>query len=127
MNVEYSGWTSEQGFFRFLIPLDEKREDYEIHLPDGRIVRQKTSFQDATYDWNHDDDIYTQFGAWFDWDGCGEFLTPVDLVSMVLEGKAEIPGIQNPLRRPTLDEKLHKADESKCLASKHLDCSPLER
>lgn len=113
MNVEYSGWREDLGFFRYLIALDEKREDYEIHRKNGRVGRQVTPFEELTYDWNNDGDIYPLFGAFFQWDNGRDFLTPVDMVSLVLEGEARIPGIENPLEKPSLNETLHQAQQRK--------------
>lgn len=113
MNVEYSGWREDCGFFCHKIYLDEKREDYEIHLKNGSVGRQVTPFQEFTYDWNHDDDVYPLFGAFFEFGTGRDFLTPVDMVSLLLEDKAEIPGMENPLKKPTLDERLSRADSRK--------------
>lgn len=112
MNVEYSGWKEDCGFFSFQIPVDETKEDYEIRLKNGSVFRQSSPFQAVTRDWNWDGDVYTRFGAYFAYDGGGgEFFTPEDMVSLVVHDGAEIPGITDPFKRPSLDEQICRADE----------------
>lgn len=114
MNVEYSGWSEAHGLFSFQIPVDETREDYEIRLKNGSVFKQNGPFQHVTRDWNCDGDVYTQFGAYFSYDGGGgEFFTPDDLVSLVVHNGAEIPGIQDPFKRPSLDEQIGRADSNR--------------
>jgi len=91
MFVEYSGWSKDLGPFHCKIFVDENKTDYEIHFSNGAIAKQNTPFSEYTEDWNHDDDTYTLFGAWFNrldkdgkFDG-GEFWTPVDMVSSVAD------------------------------------------
>lgn len=111
MNIRYSGYRENYGTFDVLIPVDETRQDYEIHMKNGQTGRQITPFQKATYDWNHDGEIYTLFGAWFDWNGSRDFITPVDMVSMVIDGDARIPGIEIPLA--SLDSQIQQANKQK--------------
>lgn len=113
MNIEYSGWHEDRGPFRFLIPVDEKKEDYEIHLKNGDVFVQDGPFHERTTDWNHDGDVYPQFGAFFQHDGRGEFLTPTDMVWMMVEEGARIPGIETPLISPSLDDKIQHAEDRK--------------
>lgn len=127
MNIRYSGYREDVGTFDIVIPVDETREDFEVHMKNGRIGRQITPFQEATYDWNHDGDVYTLFGAWFDWDGSRDFLTPVDMVSMVIDGDADIPGIARPFQHSSLDDQLRHADTQKFTASKPHDPSEFTR
>lgn len=111
MNIRYSGYRENYGTFDVLIPVDETRQDYEIQMKNGQIGRQVTPFQEATYDWNHDGDVYTLFGAWFDWNGSRDFITPVDMVSMVIDADATIPGIEIPL--VSLDSQIQQANAQK--------------
>lgn len=111
MNIRYSGYRENYGTFDVLIPVDETRQDYEIQMKNGQIGRQITPFQEATYDWNHDGEVYTLFGAWFDWNGSRDFMTPVDMVSMVIDGDARIPGIEIPL--VSLDSQIQQATVQK--------------
>ena len=110
MDVEYSGWNVERGFFSFQIPVDEHRKDYEIRMNNGSIYRQNTPFQTFTHDWNCDGDIYSSFGAFFNCDGRGEFFSVTDMVRLVVDGDAEIPGIENPLQHPPLDQQISRAN-----------------
>lgn len=115
MNIRYSGYRENYGTFDVLIPVDETRQDYEIQMKNGQIGRQITPFQEATYDWNHDGEVYTLFGAWFDWNGSCDFMTPVDMVSMVIDGDARIPGIEIPLA--SLDSQIQQANVQKTPSS----------
>ena len=93
MFVEYSGWTEELGAFCCKISFDETKTDFAVHFENGSVARQSGDFHNHTADWNHDGDIYSQFGAWFDYYDVngkftgGEFLTPVDLVRLALDAR----------------------------------------
>lgn len=117
MNIRYSGYRENYGTFDVLIPVDETRQDYEVQMKNGQIGRQVTPFQEATYDWNHDGDVYTLFGAWFDWNGSRDFITPVDMVSMVVDGDAKISGIEIPLA--SLDSQIQQANAQKAPSPNH--------
>ena len=54
-----------------------------------------SAFEYVTRDWNCDGDVYTLFGACFEGKyGGKDFYTPNNLVSMMLEGDAEIDSIK---------------------------------
>ena len=129
MYVEHSGWNKQHGAFRYHIFMDETRTDYEIHYQSGRVDKQSSPFQEQFADWNHDDDWYSQFGAWFehrDEDGNfkgGEFWTPEQLVRELLntmEGSAPsygdrivaVPGIEipPPEKRPALQDQIFSSE-----------------
>ena len=81
MYVNYSGWNETHGSFYCNIFVDETRQDYAIEYGDGTIAKQMSPFRHVTADWNHDGDVYTQFGAWFKGlYGGNTFWTPEDLV-----------------------------------------------
>ena len=129
MYVEYSGWTSERGSFHCKIFVDENKLDYELHYKSGKTAKQSSPFQHVTADWNHDGDVYTQFGAWFDHIGengkfqGGEFWTPVEMVGALADAMDRssrnygdhviaIPGIEIPPpdRRSTLDDQIIRSE-----------------
>lgn len=113
MLIEHSGYRKNHGLFCFKIPVDENKTDYEIHFNNGSVYRQNGPFENVTHDWNCDGDVYTQFGAYFDCNGRGEFFTPVDLVTFVVEHEAQVPGIQDPFQHPSLDNQIKQAEEKK--------------
>lgn len=111
MNIEHSGWREDIGFFSFKLPVDETKEDYEIRMKNGTVFRQNGPFQAVTRDWNCDGDVYTLFGAYFQCEGRGgEFFSVTDMVSLVVDDEAEIPGIPNPFKHPSLDDQIGRAD-----------------
>lgn len=124
MYVNYSGWHKDRGSFSCNIFINEQKTDYEIHYSNGKILRQSTPFDHFTGDWNHDNDVYTQYGAWFqDEGGYGQFWTPEDMVRAVADTVdpdfrpygnhvVEIPGVTVPLpdRRPTLDDQIRLSE-----------------
>lgn len=141
MNVEYSGWTEKHGHFFCNIFIDEKKTDYEIEFGDGHKARQSSLFTQVEADWNHDGDVYTQYGAWFDhvdeagrFKG-GEFWTPEQMIRAVADALEKerffahevvrIPGIQIPLpeQRPSLDQHL----ENVLRAERRKDAQSIEK
>ena len=66
IEVEHSGYSEARGMYCDLYYINPKKTDYEIHFPDGDIYRQNSEFHARTEDWNHDGDIYEQFGAYFE-------------------------------------------------------------
>lgn len=125
MYVEYSGWSEKLGSFHFNIFLDESRQDYSIEYGDGTIVKQTSSFQDVTTDWNHDGDVYTQFGAWFESpiSSGNDFFSAVDLVYVAIESVTNerriygneikaVHGLELPkeLYPTSLSDRLHDAE-----------------
>lgn len=93
MYVDYCGWTEERGSFRHKVFVDENRTDYAVHFANGMVARQNSVFQIVVADWNHDQDVYPQYGAWFEYrdaDGKfngGEFFTPEDLVRFAADAR----------------------------------------
>ena len=125
MHVNYSGWNETHGSFSCKIYINERKEDYELHFSDGSIAKQRSPFQVVTADWNHDGDVYSQYGAWFSErkGGYAEFWTPEQMVSELVDamdpnskrsGKhvVSIPGVTIPLpdRRPSLDDQILKSE-----------------
>jgi len=97
MYVNHSGWNKEIGVFSRNIFVDENKTDHTVHYSNGKIARQMTLFVEHTADWNHDGDVYPQFGAWFEFvdpDGTvngGSFFTPQDLVQFALDAQNPDP------------------------------------
>lgn len=125
MFVNHSGWNSERGSFSYDIFVDERREDYALHFSDGKTKHQRSPFSEVTADWNHDGDVYTQFGAWFSErpNGNGEFWTPEDMVAELIDALdpdrrrsgahiVSIPGIEVPTpdKRPSLTDKIRQSE-----------------
>lgn len=129
MQVTHSGWNEKHGAFHYEIFVDETKTDYEIHYRDGTVSKQSTPFREETRDWNHDGDIYPQYGAWFDHydkDGNysrGHFWTPEAMVRVVLDAQDDsrrhygnevkaIPGIEVPTpdKRPNFDHHLRQTE-----------------
>jgi len=134
MLVEYSGWTKDNGNFFCEIELDETKLDYEIHYENGEIARQTSPFQLVTRDWNHDGDVYSKLGAWFEHlnsDGSfkhGFFWGPEDMVRGLIDSKdpsstyygdriKAIPGIEipPPARRPSLEDHLQSSERRRMM------------
>lgn len=134
MQVTHSGWNAQYGAFHYEVFVDENKTDYELHYKNGMIARQSSPFQEETRDWNHDDDVYTLFGAWFtcyEPDGSfagGDFWTPEDLVRAAIDclnpeeirygnQVIAVPGIEvpRPDQRPNLEARL-KQNERRALA-----------
>lgn len=132
MYVNHSGWNEKDGFFNYNIFVDENKKDYEIHYKSGVILRQNGPFEVHTQDWNHDGDVYSLFGAYFDRyepDGkCNSagFWTPEQMVSELIEGLeessssyydkvVEIPGIELPGvgKRPSLESQIRESERHK--------------
>lgn len=130
MRIEHSGWSQEHGPFRYFIEIDENKTDYELRFKNGSIAKQDGPFHHATHDWNCDGDVYTQFGAIFQYfDKNGEpdgrcFWTPEDMVSALVDAQEKpesrlsggdvisIPGIEIPERskRPNLEDTIIRSE-----------------
>lgn len=125
MYVNHSGWNIETGPFNYNIYVDENKTDHEIHFQDGTIAKQVTPFESRTEDWNHDGDVYEQFGAWFQRPGENRstFWTPEELVMSIIETMEEnrspygpkvafVKGIDVPAKdkRPTLEDKILQSE-----------------
>lgn len=130
MVVDYSGWTQESGSFHCKINFDEKKSDFAVHFANGSVARQSGTFHDHTADWNHDGDVYTQFGAWFEYRDTngkfsgGEFFTPVDLVQFAVDARdsnsssfgprpIKVEGLTLPLppRHQSLDDRIAQTEQ----------------
>ena len=125
MYVNHSGWSQKYGSFNYNIYVDENKTDYELVYGDGSIAKQQSPFEYVTADWNHDGDVYTQFGAWFGKPGgsSSEFITPENMVSAILHAREltwtpygneliDVRGIEVPPpdKRPSLDDTLRKTE-----------------
>lgn len=98
LTINVSGWNKNYGPYNKNIPFDDQKTDYEIHFKDGSLYKQTSSFTWETHDWNNDGDVHSQQGAWFrDQDGRGEFFAPVDMIRLVMDERADIPGLLDPL------------------------------
>ena len=86
--------TREIGKLKYFF--DETKTDHEIHWKNGKICKQECPFQIVEADWNCDGDVYEEFGANFEskWGAGRAWYTPQALLSLVLEGEAEVPGIK---------------------------------
>ena len=130
MYVDYSGWSKDRGFFHDKIFFDENKRDYMIQFNDGTVLKQTSSFEFQTADWNHDGDIYTQYGAWFNEitpdgkAGYGEFWTPEVMVRAVIDAVdpdrpkygnqvKSISGITLPTKNnhQSLDEQIQRSEQ----------------
>ena len=127
MKVNYSGWTQKTGFFHHDIFVDENRTDYAVHFANGDVARQNGKFETRTEDWNHDGDVYSMFGAFFQYihsDGSisyGDFFTPEDLVRFAVDALdpdasgpkvAYVEGIEIPKepRQPSLNDRILQSE-----------------
>lgn len=86
IEVSVAGWNEIYGPYRFTVPFDDKRRDYEVRFADGSTSTQKSAFDYVTRDWNCDGDVYAQYGAWFENDrAASDFFTPEQLVWLVAD------------------------------------------
>ena len=123
MYVDYSGWTEKYGYFSCKVFIDETKQDYALVYGDGTVAKQSTPFTFVTADWNHDGDVYTQFGAWFDIEsGSGEFYCVEDLVRAAADASEKERFYNNeikqvigitippPEKRPTLEDQIQQSE-----------------
>ena len=97
IELNITGWNNVYGPYRFIVPFDDEKTDHEIHFADGSVSKQTTAFDYETRDWNHDGDVYTQYGAWFRHEGGGgDFFTPEQLLRLVADDDATVPGLSDP-------------------------------
>ena len=124
MYVNHSGWSEKYGSFNYNIFVDENKKDYEIVYADGKVCKQVTPFEHVTADWNCDDDVYTQFGAYFEGRYAGgDFWSVEELVMACIEAMdkdrlsgsdvKEVKGIDIPPRdkRPSLEESIRVSEQ----------------
>ncbi len=94
MRLEHSGWSEERDWFCDKYSIDITRTDHEIHWKDGRVCKQLTPFEEVERDWNYDGDIYSELGAMFEGKYGKEWWTPYNLLGLIIDEKATIPGIK---------------------------------
>ena len=95
MQLTHEGWSQERGWFQDKYNIDTTRTDHEIHWKNGQVCKQILPFQVVSADWNNDDDVYAEFGATFESRyGGREWWTPQNLLGLMLDGEAVIPGIK---------------------------------
>ena len=94
MQLIHEGWSQERGCFCHKYGIDTNRTDHEIHWKDGRVCKQLTPFEIVERDWNNDGDIYEEFGAMFEGKYGREWWTPYHLLSLMIDGEADVPGIK---------------------------------
>ena len=117
MKVNYSGWKKDFGSFDVDVFLDETKTNYEIQFKNGEVWKQRDGFESVTADWNNDGDIYSRFGAWFEvFNKAGqslgrEFFTAVEMVRVVVDGKAVVKGLTVPeLKKKTLEDRIIQSE-----------------
>ena len=95
MLLTHESWSQERDWFQDKYSIDTERTDHEIRWKDGKVCKQLTPFETVTTDWNCDGDVYAEFGANFESKyGSGRvWHTPLSLLSLMIEGEADIPGI----------------------------------
>ena len=95
MRLTHEGWSQEKGRFQEHYDIDTSRTDHEIHWKNGTVCKQISPFHTATCDWNCDGDVYPEYGAHFEsYYGAGrDWYTPLELLSLMLDEKAVIPGL----------------------------------
>lgn len=82
-------WNREKGFTKEVYKLNDKKK-IKVIIDNEVYAFQENSFTTIEKDWNCDGDIYELFGAYFNIDGFSNFLTPEDIVSMIVEENAVI-------------------------------------
>lgn len=125
MYVNHSGWNIDRGSFSYDVFVDEHRKDYVLHFSNGSKQYQRSPFGEVTADWNHDGQVYSQFGAWFSEspNSNGEFWTPEQMVRELIDSLdpdcrqsgahiVSIPGIEVPTpdKRPSLSDKIRQSE-----------------
>ncbi len=134
MYVNHSGWSVDRGSFSYNVFIDESKLDYAVEYGNGFISKQMSPFQHVTGDWNHDGDVYEQYGAWFQSEyGGNSFFTPEDLVRIAADDALEpdrriggnearrVHGVVHPMTqdREPLDRKI--ADSERRAANQEAD------
>lgn len=82
-------WNHEKGITREVYKLNDKKK-IKIIIDKEVFAFQEDNFTTMEQDWNCDGDVYELFGAYFNIDGYSSFLTPEDIVSMIIEENAII-------------------------------------
>lgn len=95
MRIVNLRWTRERGKFRDEYFVDERKTDYVIKWKNGTVSKQLSRFADVFKDWNNDGEVYCKFGAYFEGLYGGEdFISPQQMVNLMLDNKATIDGIE---------------------------------
>lgn len=95
MQLIHEGWSQERGWFEDVYFFDETKTDHEIRWKNGKVCKQETPFENVEADWNCDGDIYSEFGANFESQYAGrDWWTPHNLLGLILDGEADVPGIR---------------------------------
>lgn len=118
MKVNYSGWKKGFGSFDVNVFVDDAKTDYEICFKNGEVWKQREGFEKLTADWNHDGEVYSRFGAWFEvFNKVGqslgrEFFSQVEMVRAVVDNDAVITGLNVPvLQKKTLEERIVNSEK----------------
>lgn len=109
MQIKHQGWNETVGTFHCIVTIDEEKHDHEIRFPDGSVFRQASPFEHLVADWEQTGHPYPVLGAFFAKNGAREFFTPLELASLVLNGYAEIPGLQIEDLRESLASRIQTA------------------
>ena len=82
-------WNCDKGFTKKVYKLEENKE-MKLIKNNQIYAIQVSDFHNVEKDWNCDNDIYELYGAYFDINGYNDFLTPEDIVSMIIDDGLEI-------------------------------------
>lgn len=82
-------WDCDKGFSTKIYKIDESKE-IQLLKDNEVYAKQVSEFKVVEKDWNCDNDIYELFGAYFCIEGFNEFLTPENIVSMMIEEDLKI-------------------------------------
>ena len=82
-------WSCDKGFATKVYKLEENKE-MKLIKNNQTYAIQTSKFHNVKKDWNCDNDIYELYGAYFDINGYNDFLTPEDIVSMIIDDGLEI-------------------------------------
>lgn len=95
MQLTHEGWSQERGWFQDKYNIDTTRTNHEIHWKNGQVCKQIYPFGVVEADWNNDNEVYAEFGATFEGRYGGRaWYTPQNLLGLMLDGEATIPGIK---------------------------------
>ena len=89
IKVSREVWNCNTGFSKKIYRLEPNREMQLVK--DGEVYASQCSeFQLVEKDWNCDGDVYELYGAYFDRDGYADFITPENIVNMMIEDNVTI-------------------------------------
>lgn len=109
MKIHHAGWNETVGAFNCDATINVDKCDYEIHFTNGSVFRQETPFDDLVTEFDQNDTAHPRFGAFFSHNGATEFFTPLELVALVANGYATIPGIQLEHKQSPLIDRIEDA------------------